>query len=387
MNIGVFFGSRSPEHDVSIITAELIISELKKNNKYSVTPIYLSKQGDWFIGDNLGKLNFFRDGNFKEKLKHLPKFYIDLEKSNKKIVFREKKIFGKEIQIELAFPAFHGASGEDGAIQGLFEIFNIPYVGCGVAASAVAMDKVLTKLVCKSRSICTADFIFFNNSEWKNRKEGIMEEIKNKLQFPVFIKPPKLGSSIGISKAENEKELEFGIEVALYYGETVLVENGVANLKDLTCAVMGNNTLVASEVQESNFDGAFFNYEEKYLEDGGAQIGNAQKKITIPANIDKEIMQLVKETAKKIYALIGATGLARIDFLFDEKERKLYASEINPLPGTLYHHLWKASGVELNELIKKLIKLALETHQSKNAVQHIFESDLLKFANSLKLKK
>jgi D-alanine-D-alanine ligase len=387
MNIGVFFGSRSPEHDVSIITAELIISEMVKNKNHTVTPVYLSKNGDWFIGSELGNLKFFLDRDIDQRLKKLPKFFIDLEKSNGKIVFKEKKAFGREIQIDLAFPAFHGANGEDGTIQGLFEMFNIPYVGCGVAASAIAMDKVLTKLICASRGIPTADFIFFDKNDWEKNKEKIVIDIKSKLQFPLFVKPPRLGSSIGIAKAENEKELEFGVEVALHYGETVLVENGVRNLKDLTCAVLGNDKLVASEVLESGFEGTFFNYEEKYLEDGGAQIGNAQKKIIIPANIDAEMTRKIKETAKSIYVLIGATGLARIDFLFDEKERKLYVSEINPLPGILYSHLWKASGIELGELIKKLIALASETYRAKNKVQHTFESDLLKFANSIKLNK
>lgn len=387
MNIGVFFGSRSPEHDVSIITAELVISELKKIKDYSVTPVYLSKKREWFIGDNLGELKFFRNGNIEEELKKLPKFYIDLEKSKDRLFFKGKNFFGKSVQIDLAFPAFHGANGEDGTMQGLFEIFNIPYVGCRVAASAVAMDKVLTKLIYLSQGIPTADFVFFSKSDWEEDKEKLISSIRSKLQFPLFIKPPRLGSSVGISRAKNEKELEFGIEVALHYGETVLVENGVNNLKDLTCAIIGNEALTASEVQESSFEGIFFNYEEKYLNEGGAQTGNARKKIIIPAEIDRETTELVKNTAKKIYRLIGAAGMARIDFLYDEKEKKLYASEINTIPGTLYHHLWKASGLELGDLIKKLIGYAAETHKNKNNIQYIFESEILKYANLMKLKK
>ncbi len=387
MNIGVFFGSRSPEHDVSIITAELVISELKKIGGYSITPVYLSKNGDWFISEDLGKLKFFRDGNIDKELKKLPKFYIDLEKLNGKMVFKEKKTFGKEIQIDLAFPAFHGVNGEDGTIQGLFEIFNISYVGCGVAASSIAMDKILTKLICLSREIPVTDFVYFDKNEWAENKEKTITDIKNRLLFPLFIKPPRLGSSIGISKAENEKDLEFGIEVAMHFGNSILVENGVNNLKDLTCAIIGNEVLTTSEIQESSFEGSFFNYEEKYLDEGGAQTGNAKKKIIIPARIDRETAELVKNTAKKIYRLIGAAGMARIDFLYDEKEKKLYASEINTMPGTLYHHLWKASGLEFGELIKKLVDFALEAHKNKNNIQYDFESEILKFANSIKLKK
>jgi D-alanine-D-alanine ligase len=385
-NIGVFFGGKSPEHDVSIITGEFIISELKKMG-YEVTPVYLDKDGSWHINKNLGALKFFQKKNKKEYLKKFEKFYLDLEKSKNKIVFKKKGLIKKEISINLAFPAFHGSNGEDGAIQGFFEIFNMPYVGCDVASSALAIDKVLTKLFYKSHNILTADFIYFDKIEWREKKESILKIAEEKLKYPLFIKPPKLGSSIGISKAKNKRELEFGIEVALHYGNAVLIEEGVENLVDITCAVLGNKNSVASLIQESNFGGEFFNYEEKYLRDGGAQTGRAEKNIIIPARLDDATTEAVQKMALRIFSIFGCSGIARVDFLYNKETKKIYANEVNTLPGTLYHHLWEASGIKFNELLSRLIILAREKYNEKREISHTFDSDILKMASSIKLKK
>lgn len=386
MTIGVFFGSRSPEHDVSIITAQLIISELKKMNEYKVVPVYLSKEGEWHISDELGELKFFHREDKKEILKKFNCYFIDLEKSKGKIVFKKKGLVSKKIVIDLAFPAFHGSFGEDGTIQGLFEMFNIPYVGCGVAAAALAMDKILTKLMYLAHGIETAKFLYFDKSGWAKNKSAWLKKIKSDLKYPLFVKPPLLGSSIGITKADNDKDLEFAIEAALYYGERVLVEEGIQNLKDITCAIIGNNELTVSLIQESNFSADFLNYEEKYLKDGGAQTGKSEKSVKIPAGLNKETTDKMQELAKRIYKIFGCSGIARIDFLYDAEKDKLYANEINTMPGTLYHHLWKASGIELADLVRKLIDLALERHKSKNEIQYTFESDILKITKGIKLK-
>lgn len=385
MTIGVFFGGRSPEHDISIITGLLIISEMKKMLDYNFIPVYLDKNGNWRLGQELDSLKFFNKDGYESQLDKLDKYSIDLEKSKDKLVFRKNGIFGKEVIIDFAFPAFHGMNGEDGTIQGLFEIFNIPYAGCDVTSSALAMDKVLTKVLYLAHGIETSEFVFFSKRDWKNKKEKFLTEIKNKLKYPMFIKPPKLGSSIGISRATNEQELTFGIDVALHYGDKVLIENGVENLVDITCAVMGNDKPVASLVQESSFSSDFFNYEEKYLNDGGAQTGNSEKNIIIPARLDDEITQKVRNQAIDVYNIFGCSGNARVDFLFDKVAKKIYVNEINTLPGNLYHHLWKASGIELDSLIRQLIDLGIEKYKEKNSYEYNFKSDILKSTQSAKL--
>lgn len=384
LNIGVFFGGKSPEHDISVITGEFIISGLKKLG-FNVIPVYLSKTGEWHSGAGLGSLKFFHANNFKEQLKKFNKYYLDLENSQGKLVFKPKSIIGKTITMDLAFPAFHGQNGEDGTIQGLFEIINLPYVGCDVASSAIAMDKILTKLFYLSHNIPTSKFIYFNGADWQKDKQAILKNIAETLTFPVFVKPARLGSSIGIAKIKRLEELEFACEVARHYDQKVLVENGINNLMDVTCACLGNEDIIASELQESNFSKDFFSYEDKYINDGGAQIGNAKKNIIIPASLSQTKTREIKNLAIKIYRLFGCSGISRIDFLYDKTENKTYANEVNPLPGTLYHHLWKASGLEFEDLLARLIKCAQEKYHEKNSVKTSFESNILKMTKSCKL--
>ncbi len=381
--IGVFFGSRNPEHDVSIITGQLIISGLKKLN-YSVVPVYLDKQGRWYIGEQFGHLKQFSDpsSSFSDKD---TRWVLDMEKSVGKLVFNKKGFGGKKVEIDLAFPAFHGQNGEDGTFQGLCELLEVPYVGCDVASSAITMDKVITKLLYKAAGVPGTDSVFFMKGEWETNKKGIMTNIMEHLNLPVIIKPARLGSSIGISIAKTEKDLEFGIEVALHYDEKVLVEVCIVNLMDVTCCVIGNELPIPSLLQESIFAKDLFSYEDKYLEGGGAQLGNAKNSIMIPARLDVQTTKRIQDMAVQVYKLIGCSGIARVDFLYDTETKEIYANEVNPLPGTIYHHLWKKSGIELSELLTKLIGYAEERHEKKKAYTHIFKSDLLKYANSVKL--
>jgi D-alanine-D-alanine ligase len=389
-NIGVFFGSGSPEHDVSIITGQLIVSTLKKLG-YQVTPVYITKDGKWMLGEELGSIKVFADPAFAKATEGKPyrkytEYYLDLEQSIGKMVFRRKGLMGKSISIDLAFPALHGSYGEDGTIQGLFEMFGIPYVGCGVPASAIAMDKALTKIMMSAANIPTTKFIWFERQDWEKKGE-IISKIKNDLTWPVFVKPVHLGSSIGIGKAKDGdlKDLEFKIEVALHYDGKVLVEEGVENVMDVTCCVIGNTELIASNLQESIFGKDLLDFDAKYLEGGGAQTGQAKDSVVIPARLDEVTTKAIQETAKQVYKALGCQGIARVDFLYDKSSGKLYANEVNPLPGTLYNHLWKASGIETEELVEKLIKYAKETYEEKRKVTYTFESNILKQLNSSKL--
>ncbi|MCX6732080.1 MAG: D-alanine--D-alanine ligase [Candidatus Roizmanbacteria bacterium] len=382
--IGVFFGSRNPEHDVSIITGQLIISGLKKLD-YNVVAIYLDKQGKWYLGEQFSHLVQFTDpkSSFKEKD---TEWHLDLQESQGKFVFKKKGFGGGKCVVDIAFPAFHGQNGEDGTFQGLCELLNIPYVGCDVASSAITMDKVLTKLLYRAENIPGTDFVFFTKNDWDAHKKDIVANIVKTLKLPVIVKPARLGSSIGITKAKNEKDLEFAIEVALHYDEKVIVEVCITDLMDLTCAVIGNNSPIPSLLQESVFADDLFSYEDKYLEGGGAQLGNAKNNIVIPGRVDEETTKRIQNIAIQVYKLIGCSGIARVDFLYDIKTKKIYANEVNTLPGTIYHHLWKASGIELDELLTKLIGYAEEKYEKKKQYTHIFKSDLLKYANSVKLK-
>ncbi|MFA5991068.1 MAG: D-alanine--D-alanine ligase family protein [Candidatus Doudnabacteria bacterium] len=390
--IGVFFGSRSPEHDVSVITAQLIISGLK-GLEYNVVPVYISKAGKWMLGEELGNLKYFVDnlsgpaGTLSSKGEgEFCSYYLDMEESVGKIVFKKKGLMGKSLTIDLAFPAFHGSYGEDGTIQGMFEMFGVPYVGCNLPASAIAMDKAFTKQVMIASGVPTTKFVVFDKAEWKNQVASSKNQVSSKLQYPVFVKPVHLGSSIGIGKARDEKELEQKIEVAFFYDNKVLVEEAVSEVMDVTCCIIGNETLTASLLQESLYSADMFDFEEKYLKDGGAQTGKAQSSLVIPARLDEVITKAIQSCAKQVYKALGCSGIARVDFLFDKQSKKFFANEVNPLPGTLYHHLWKATGVEFPELLKNLIGLAEEKQEQKKAVNYSFESSILKSLNGAKLK-
>mgnify|MGYP001589451865 FL=1 len=384
-NIGVLFGSRSPEHDVSIITGTLVISALRKIG-YRVTPIYIGTDGTWHIGDELGSLSFYKDKS-PAKLKRFSNYSIDLAKSNGKLVFCTNGFLKKTITVDIAFPAFHGQYGEDGTIQGLFEMLGVPYVGCDVESSAITMDKVTTKLLYQANNIPTTPFIHFFRTEWEHDRAGILKKIEDFLSWPLFVKPARLGSSIGISKASTPKDLEFAIEVALHYDGKCLVENAVSPLTDITCAVYGPTAEpVTSLLQESAFNKDFFSYEDKYLNDGGAQLGKAKNSVIIPANLDEENVKKIRKIAAEVYTLTGCSGIARVDFLYNRETNLFFANEVNTLPGTLYHHLWKASGLELDMLIEKLLECAVKTHAEKQRTVRTFESEILKYAHSIKLK-
>ncbi len=386
-NIGVFFGSRNTEHDISIITAQLIISGLK-GLEYRVIPIYINREGQWMVDEELGKLENFTDSSKNiSQVEKYQEYYIDLKLSKGKIVLKKIGVFGETLTIDLAFPALHGTYGEDGTIQGLFEMFNVPYVGCDVTSSALAMDKVLTKQLCQINNIPTTKFIYFYKNEWEKNYQAIIDRIQNNLKWPIFIKPAHLGSSIGISKVKdkNVDNIKNKLEVAFYYDNKILVEEGISDLIDLTCCVIGNDNLEASLLQESIFQAELFNFEEKYLKEGGGQFGKSTSSIVIPAKLDQKITVNIQNTAKAVYRALDCSGIARVDFLYNKKIKEFFANEVNPLPGTLYHHLWKESGLELPELLKKLIDLAQQKHDQKQKLTHTFESNVLNNINSKKL--
>lgn len=386
LNIGVFFGSRSPEHDVSIITGQLIISELKKLG-YMVTPIYLSQAGNWYIDEKLGSLKFFTSNEKLNELKKMHSWQLELVANSGKMTFGRSALLGKgkKISIDVAFPAFHGANGEDGTVQGIFELLNVPYVGCDVLSSALAMDKAITKMIYRSEGILTTNYFYFNQSEWEKNKNKIIDKAHN-LKWPVFVKPARLGSSVGIAKVKEQADLENACEVALHYDEKVVIEESVENMSDITCAVLGNDDPIPSLVQEAIFSGEHFSYEDKYLENGGAQLGNAQDRIIIPARLADARTKEVQALAVSIFKIFGCSGTARIDFLYDKQLDRIYANEINTLPGTLYHHLWEKSGIKISELLRKLIIFSLDRYEMKKKTTYFFDSDILKFANSVKLK-
>ena len=375
--IGVFFGSRSPEHDVSILTGQLILSGLRDLG-YRAVPVYIDTRGSWYVGGSMDTVDFFKKP--ERDFSSSKGYSLDLG-AHGAMVFTRGTLKKQTIAIDVAFPAFHGQYGEDGTVQGMFEMMGVPYVGCDVPSSALTMDKVLTLQMHQRIGLPVTPFIYFMREDWERDREAVMANLHKELRYPVFVKPARLGSSIGIARVQNDADFKFAVDVALHYDEKVLVENGVENCMDVTCCVLGTDDPQPSLLQETVFLDGFLSYDDKYIAKGGTQTGKATENIQIPARLDAQTTKTMQDMAVRAFKEFGCSGIARVDFLYDAKAKKIYVGEINTLPGAIYAHLWKASGVEFPELLTRLLSYAQERHARKNAVARTFDSPILQESN------
>ena len=344
--LGVVFGGMSTENEVSVVSAESILNKLDRE-RYEVFPIYIDKKGNWFkYIENGQKREFGAKVENKEKIDNLFQYLKGLD---------------------VVFPVLHGLYGEDGTIQGLFELLKIPYVGCKVLASSVGMDKVYTKIVFEKAGLNQTPYEYVRKYKDnyiyidKNFNENILslnevaEKISKNLKFPMFVKPSNSGSSVGVKKVENLEELKEAIEYAATFDKKVLVEQGV-NGREIECAVLGNEDVIASCVGEIKAADEFYSYDAKYK--------NEESKTKIPANISEELSNEIRNEAIKAFKSIDGKGLSRVDFFIEDGTNKIYINEINTMPGftsiSMYPKMFEASGLPYKELLTKLIELAIE---------------------------
>lgn len=380
--VAVIFGGRSTEHDVSIITAiASVIKPLELTKQYKVEAVYIAKDGSWYWDDKLKDIELYQSGQIEEFMRRAPKVHLlfnsglTLVKSSQ---FAGRKMYRK---IDIVFPAMHGTHGEDGELMGLLEMANVPYVGCGVAASAVAMDKVLAKQVTQSAGIASTPWVWFYSSQLAKPQE-ILETIKG-LKYPLFVKPAHLGSSIGISRVDRENELLNALELAAHYDDKVIVEQGVNNLIEVTLPIMGNEEPVPAKLERPlTKPEDFFDFDTKYLQGGkkgkgGAKAG-AQGYSEIPAKLPKELYEKAEKTALDVYRTLGCSGIARVDLLIDSKAGEVFFNEVNPLPGGLYAHNWRLAGISNVELVAKLIQFAEQRWQNRQKLTTSFSTSYLK---------
>jgi D-alanine-D-alanine ligase len=378
--VAVIFGSRTTEHDVSIITAlPSIIKPLKLTQKYNVVPVYIDKTGKWFCDPVLADLNFFTSGKINQYIdKHRP---ISIEFNNGLNLIKTG-LRNQVIEVDVVFPALHGTHGEDGEVMALCELANIPYVGCDASSSSIAMDKITSKQVVLSDGILTPKFVSFMKNEFEANKNIWLNKIEDSLKYPLFVKPSHLGSSIGIAKVLNRNELENSLEVALYYDDKALAEEAVDNLIEVTLPIMGNNLLTPALLERPILHAEdFFDFETKYMQ-GGKKGKNetkngAQAYSELPAKLPQHLYKLAEKTGLEAYRALGCSGIARIDMLIDAKTEKVYFNEVNPLPGGLYSHNWNQAGISNVELVTKLVDLAYEKFNAKKDLTRSFETSYL----------
>lgn len=352
LKIGVVFGGRSGEHEVSLVSAESVISALDKK-KYDVVPVGITKRGEWVTSEKLKVkseklLELFKNGKIKKGSRLPPEILT---------------------KVDVIFPVLHGTYGEDGTIQGLFEMINIPYVGAGVLGSAVGMDKVIQKQVCEQAGLPIVKYICFLKEEWTKKHINILRHIERTLKYPVFVKPANMGSSVGISKAHTRKDLIAGINLAAKYDKKILVEESVSSVREIECSVLGNDEPIASVPGEIISSGEFYDYDAKYVD------GRSRSKI--PAEIPKKMAESIRNLACQVFGVTNCLGMARVDFLLDNKRQKIYVNEINTIPGftsiSMYPKLWQASGLSYKNLLDALINLALENFKEKQKLKMVYK--------------
>lgn len=388
--VAVIFGGRSTEHDVSIVTAlGSVIKPLELSREYRVEPIYIARDGTWYSDAKLKDITLFTSGRIDAFIKQSKPVAVQFDGGM--TIVKAGGIGGaKRIGIDVAFPAMHGTYGEDGTLMGLLEMAGVPYVGCTVTASVLAMDKVLAKLMAQSQGINTPKFHYFDRSRIAGDLAGVVNESTADLSYPLFIKPAHLGSSIGISRATNEEELRNGLEVAAYYDDKIIVEEAVQNLIEVTLPIMGNTELTPALLEQPLTSAEdFFDFDTKYMrggKKGGKQAGahddkgnkGAQGYSKLPADLPGGLYKKAEDTGLAVYRALGCTGTARVDMLIDSKSGKVYFNEVNPLPGSLYAHNWRAAGVSGVDLVKKLVSLAEERFADQSQVTTTFETGYLK---------
>lgn len=374
--VAIIFGGRSVEHEVSVITGLQVIENIDKD-KYDVVPIYIDKEGKWFTGDSLLKFENFK----KDNLKDLQEVTFSLNPDDHNLYLHPNSIglFRKKVldKIDIIFPTIHGTNGEDGTIQGVFELMNVPYVGGGVLASSVGMDKILMKEVFKAQGLPIVDYLWFYRTRWLENQEKILDEIEERLSYPLFVKPANLGSSIGISKAKDREGLTDAIEIAIRYDRKIIIERAINNPREINCAVMGyNDDVIVSLCEEPLGWEEILTFEDKYIRSNMKGMSKEGSRRIIPADIGDVLREKVEELAKNAFIAIDCSGNARIDFLVDESE--VYINEINTLPGSIAFYLWEKKGYPFNKLIDEMINIAFKVHEEKNKNMYIYEADLFK---------
>ncbi len=380
LRVGVIYGSRSVEHEVSIITA-LQAMEALDPERYEVVPLYLTKQGEWLTGPALRRLETYREGRVEQNRDLVRAVVLPvptrgvlhvIERSGRLLPFRGTP----RIVIDVAFPCVHGTYGEDGTLQGLLEMANIPYVGSGVLASAVGMDKIVMKAVFRAANLPVLDCAVVRRDEWEKAPERVVERLADEVGFPAFVKPANLGSSIGITRATDLESLRQALEVATRYDTRLVVERALEGAVDINCAVLGhgNKTRVSVCEQPITWE-AFLSYEDKYIRGGKAQ-GMKGANRRIPAPISPELTATIQEYARRAFEAIDAAGVARVDFLVTPDER-VFVNEINTLPGSLAFYLWEATDLPFRRLVDQLIEIALLRHAERARTTFSFDSALL----------
>ena len=385
IRVGVIFGGESVEHEVSIISAIQAMNKMDEE-KYEIIPIYITKDREWYTGEMLKDIDVYQDLN-------LIKNYSDnvvLYYKNGSYVLPKKNGLLRRIvrEIDVAFPIVHGTNVEDGVLQGYLQTIGIPFVGSNVYASVVGQDKTYMKDIWKECNLPMTKYVWFYDVDYRQDKEEVLKKI-SPLHYPLIVKPATTGSSVGISVCENEEKLLEAIDEAIQYDTKIIVEEVVENLKEVNIAVMGNyENQKVSEIEEVLSANKFLTFSDKYIGNGKGKLkgkvpvkstskGMASANRKLPADLDKKMREEVEEIAVKAFKALGSSGNSRIDFLIDEKAKKVYINEINSIPGSLAFYLWDAKDIDFTKVLDDMINIGIKDYKKRISKTHSFESNIL----------
>lgn len=376
-NIGVFFGGRSTEHEISVISASQAMHAINRD-RFDVTPIYITKQGEWYTGDALFDVANYRHTD--QLLAKCTKVYMRPTFGDYNLYKAKKSMFGNDViaTLDVVIPVLHGSNGEDGIFEGLLETIGIPYAGCNTLSSANGMDKITMKMILQANDIPVVNYVWMTDKEWFAKQDEITAKIENKIGYPVIVKPANLGSSVGIGRASDRDQLIECIATAEKYSTRIIVEDMVENLQEINCSVLGDcDDYVTSVLEEPIKTGDFLSYEDKYMGGSKGAKGMQASQKRIPAELPENETEKIKFLAGETFRVLSCHGVSRVDVIVDSKTRDIYVNEINTIPGSLSFYLWEATGITFEKLMERLVSLAIkrkreQSHKTVSYDQNIF---------------
>jgi D-alanine-D-alanine ligase len=379
-NVAVFFGGRSVEHEISVISALQAINAFDEN-KYNVIPVYISKQGRWFTGPLLLDVKNYRD--MESLTKNSTEVFMRPEFGDYNLYKAESSMFSKRnpivAELHAALPVLHGTNGEDGIFEGLLETIGIPYAGCNTLSSANGMDKITMKMILRESGIPVVDYVWFTDRQWFSQRDELIAQVESKLGYPVIVKPANLGSSVGIGKAANREQLIAKIDNAEKFSQRIIVEHMIEQLKEINCSVLGDADEHQSSVCEEPIKtGDILSYEDKYMGGSKSAKGSGMQSSDrrVPALISEEMSEKIRKMAADTFRVLSCHGVSRIDVMIDEKDNAVYVNEINTIPGSLSFYLWEASGISFSQLIDKLMQLAFKRKRAAELKTFSFDNNI-----------
>ena len=384
--VGVFFGGRSTEHEISVISACQAMAAIDKD-KYEVVPVYITKQGAWYTGPELTEVGAYRD--IKGLLERSTEVYMkpvygdyNLYRSKPAGLFGKK---GPEATLDVVIPVLHGSNGEDGIFEGVLETIGIPYAGCSTLASANGMDKITMKMILASDGIPVVDYVWFTDKQWFNKRDELIARIESKLGYPVIVKPANLGSSVGIGRADNLEQLIERVADAQQYSTRIIVEYYVENMKEINCSVLGDcDEYRTSVLEEPIKSGEILSYTDKYMGGSKDNRGMHASAKRIPAELPDAMTEKIRNLAGETFRVLSCHGVSRVDLMIDAATDKVYVNEINTIPGSLSFYLWEAAGLRFDKLMDELVRLALKRKRDQEKKTVSYDSNIFALGGGLK---